>query len=282
MNPVLPLFNVSDEEYDAALLACHERILYPVVRVRSDRAGGSGTVIYSQPDPHCPEEYLSFILTCHHVIEDAIKLEKDWFDPVLKKRHDREVLAQVDVEVFNYAYRSSVDSGATYRADIVAYSAEHDLTVLKLDSPTRLPFVAALYPKGRERRVYAFEPVWSSGCSLGHDPICHPGAITYKEELIANKKLWMTCSAVIFGNSGGAIFHGRTLDLLGVPARVSVSQYGFGLDINVFMNWCVPIFRIYEFLDENCLEFIYDATKDYYACLEALKQKQEEALKDLK
>ena len=29
----------------------HEQILYPVVRVRSGNAGGSGVVIYSEEDP---------------------------------------------------------------------------------------------------------------------------------------------------------------------------------------------------------------------------------------
>ena len=29
----------------------HEQILYPVVRVRCEKAGGSGVVIYSEPDP---------------------------------------------------------------------------------------------------------------------------------------------------------------------------------------------------------------------------------------
>ena len=29
----------------------HEKILYPVTRVRAEKAGGSGVLVYSQPDP---------------------------------------------------------------------------------------------------------------------------------------------------------------------------------------------------------------------------------------
>ena len=29
----------------------HEKILYPVTRVRAEKAGGSGVLVYSQPNP---------------------------------------------------------------------------------------------------------------------------------------------------------------------------------------------------------------------------------------
>ena len=29
----------------------HEKVLYPVVRVRAGQAGGSGVLVYSEPDP---------------------------------------------------------------------------------------------------------------------------------------------------------------------------------------------------------------------------------------
>ena len=45
----------------------HERILYPVVRVRTGSAGGSGTVIMSQADPENEGEFQTFVLTNHHV-----------------------------------------------------------------------------------------------------------------------------------------------------------------------------------------------------------------------
>lgn len=257
--------------------AHHKAILYPIVRVRTAKAGGSGTVIYSKPHPEQPDEHETYILTCHHVVSEAIKIEKDWFDPVLKKKRAREVTAPVQVEVFRYARLSYVDSGATHRASIVAYDADHDLALLKLDSPFPVEHVAEFYPKGKEQEIKLFEPVWAAGCSLGHDPLCNQGFITYKPELIDGKEYWMSNAAVIFGNSGGAIFLERTLQLIGVPARVSVMQMGFGLDVNTWMNWFVPINRIYNFLDDNMLYFLYDNNYTSVECFKMLEEKREQA-----
>lgn len=255
----------------------HEAILYPVVRVRAGKSGGSGTIIYSRPHPEHEDEYESYVLTCWHVISDLITIEEDYFDPVLKKKREKETLSQAQVEVFSYAWVSHVDSGATYRADIVAYDKEHDLAVLKLDSPTEMPYVAELYPKGRERELKIFDPVWASGCSLGHDPLVNAGHLTYLEELIENKKYMMTSSSVIFGNSGGAIFLARTGQLIGVPARVTVTQMGFSIDVHEYMNFMVPIQRIYEFIDDQMLEFLYDDDMTSVECFERREKKQKES-----
>ena len=33
----------------------HEKILYPVTRVRASDSGGSGVLVYSEPDPDNPD-----------------------------------------------------------------------------------------------------------------------------------------------------------------------------------------------------------------------------------
>ena len=62
----------------------HEKILYPVTRVRAGSAGGSGVVVYSEPDPKKPDEYINIAITCQHVVDGAIKM-RDEFDSVLKR-----------------------------------------------------------------------------------------------------------------------------------------------------------------------------------------------------
>ena len=62
----------------------HKKILYPVTRVRAGSAGGSGVIVYSEPDPKNPEEYINIALTCQHVVDGAIKM-RDEFDSVLKR-----------------------------------------------------------------------------------------------------------------------------------------------------------------------------------------------------
>ena len=63
----------------------HDKVLYPVVRVRSGIAGGSGVLIYSEPDPKDTSRYINIALTCQHVVDAAIKIREE-FDPVLKQQ----------------------------------------------------------------------------------------------------------------------------------------------------------------------------------------------------
>ena len=99
----------------------HERILYPVVRIRAADAGGSGTVVLSQPDPEAEGEYQTFVMTNWHVVEKAIMVKDEW-DSVLKKKRKRDVLDTVQVELFDYVRLSHRNSANTFAAEIVASS----------------------------------------------------------------------------------------------------------------------------------------------------------------
>ena len=69
----------------------HEQMFYPTVRVRAQKAGGSGTVVYSKQHDG---EYHTYVITNHHVVSNCIHLEKKW-DPVIKRKVDKEVLDTV-------------------------------------------------------------------------------------------------------------------------------------------------------------------------------------------
>jgi len=256
----------------------HEKILYPCVRIRAKKAAGSGTIIYSGPIPENGDgDYETYILTNHHVIADLIDVKKQ-FDPLVKKKIDREFLAQAEVSVFEYVWQSHVDSAKTYRADIIAYDENHDLALLRLDSPLPADYTAALYRKGHERNIKLFEPVWCAGCSLAHDPICNAGVITYLEERIDNKLYWMSNANSIFGNSGGAMYLAESGEFIGVPSRVTGLQLGFGVDIITWMGFFIPAPRIYEFFDEQLLYFLYDSEYTSKQCFEMREKKKKEAL----
>ena len=62
----------------------HEQMFYPTVRVRTKKAGGSGTVVYSE---NYKDEVYTYVITNHHVIADSVHIEKKW-DPVLKRKVD--------------------------------------------------------------------------------------------------------------------------------------------------------------------------------------------------
>ena len=255
----------------------HERVLYPVVRVRTDKAGGSGTVIYSEPDPDKSGEYLTFVLTCHHVIADAIQTKKDW-DGLLKKKIEKEFLEQVGVEIFDYVYLSKVNSSNSYKADIVAYDAYHDIAILKLESPKRVNYIARLIPRQGIDSVKCFTPTWTSGCSLLHDPFGNPGNVTYLSEMIENRLYWMGNGHSIFGNSGGAVFLAETGEQIGITARISAIEMGFGVDIMTWMGFFVAPQRIYQFFDEQELKFLYDPTDTFVKAIKRREKKAKEAL----
>lgn len=259
----------------------HEKILYPVVRVRTNKAGGSGTIIYSAPNPNKPDECQSFIITCAHVVDDAITTKKEW-DSLLKKKIEKEFKEKVQVEIFDYVYLSKVNSSNSYRADIVAYDKVYDIAILKLDSPKICPFGATLIPKGKIADIKLFTPAYAAGCSLLHDPFCNAGEITYLSEIIDNKEYIMTNCSSIFGNSGGAIFLAETGEQIGITARITVNQMGFGVDVITWMGFAVSPKEIYNFIDEQELKFLYDPKDTYEAAMKRREKKQREALMMMK
>lgn len=257
----------------------HEKIVYPVVRVRTEKAGGSGTVIYSEPDPKNPEEYQTFVLTCHHVVADAIEWKKE-IDTVTKLKVNKEFKKQVSVEVFDYVKLSTVNSSNSYKADIIAYDEHHDMAILKLESPKKIEFVANLVPRKEVEKIKVFHPTWTCGCSLGHDPFPNPGNVTSLKEMIENKMYWMGNGHSIFGNSGGAVFSAETGQQIGVTARITGLNLGFGVDIMTWMGFFVAPQRIYEFFDEQELKFLYSSKDTFEKAMKRRKDK-EEAMKKM-
>jgi S1-C subfamily serine protease len=255
-------------------------VLYPIVRVRTEKAGGSGTILYSKLLPDHNSEYETYVLTNHHVIADCIKVNKKW-DSVAKRNMDKEFLTPCTVEIFSYVYMSRRDSGQTFEAKIVAYDENHDLALLRLDSPTPAKHVANIYPRDRENEIKLFSDVWCSGCSLGHEPLVNKGQITSLRETIDNKLYWMGNAHSIFGNSGGAIFLAKSGEFIGVPSRITAVQLGFGMDIITWMGFFVPIIRLYEFLDEQELKFIYDENVTSTECFKRREEKMEDAKRRL-
>lgn len=207
----------------------HEKVLYPTCRVRAEKAGGSGTVIYSKPDSKNKAEHLSFILTNHHVVEESIKIKEDW-DSVIKRNIRKEFTSPVTVEIFRYSYLSKVDSSDARRADIVAYDKTHDLALLKLDSPFKQDYVAEIIPANEIKDIRLFTPIWSVGASLLHDPFANPGYITYLNEVIENKKYFM--SNCLTGDTLVRLCDGTEATMEALSYKTE-PYYVYGLDSNL-------------------------------------------------
>jgi len=260
----------------------HEKFLYPAVRIFSNKAAGSGTVIWSKEDPENKEEFLTFVLTNHHVIADLITHKSDW-DSILKKKIEKEFKEQAKVEDFSYVWDSTVDSSNRYSADIVAYDVSHDLAILKVDSPRLFQCVAPLIPKDKIKSLRLYMDIAVTGCTMAHEPFTTFGQLTFLKEIIEQKRYVMYNAGSYFGNSGGALFLRESGELIGVPSRLTGIQLGFGIDMVTHMGFASHPSRIYEFLMEQELCFLAgEADDDYYKAMKRREDKKKEALLELR
>ena len=258
----------------------HEQMFYPTVRVRTKRAGGSGTVVYSQKNEKDGEIY-TYVITNQHVIADSVHLEKKW-DPVLKRKVDKEILDTVNVEFFRFNNYSHTIGSFAVEADIVAYSevdGGQDWALLRVrDKENTADYVANLFPLNDIENVHIFDETYAVGASLGHPPVASNGMITYMDDEIEHFKYWMSSAPTIFGNSGGAVYrwsgNRKKYEYIGIPSRISIQPMGFSADAITHMGYFIPIDRVYKLLEDNDFQFIYDSNYSIEDCKKARNKKQ--------
>ena len=256
----------------------HEEMFYPTVRVRTKKAGGSGTVVYSE---EYKDEVYTYIITNQHVIDDSVHIEKRW-DPVLKRKVDKEILDTVYVEYFKYNNYSHTVGSFAVEADIVAYSevdGGQDWALLRMrDTENKADWVANMFPLEDIENVHIFDDCYAVGASLGHPPVASNGMITYMDDEIDHYKYWMSSAPTIFGNSGGAVYrwssNRKKYEYIGIPSRISIQPMGFSADAITHMGYFIPIDRVYQLLEDNDYQFIYDSSISIDECKKARKAKQ--------
>ena len=182
------------------------------------------------------------------------------------------------VEIFDYD-GSKISSANSSQAEIIAYDKGHDLAAIKLRNSRPQEYVATIYPKDGIDDLQLFDDVWTSGCSLLHDPFASKGELTYLREMIDQKSYIMYNAPSIFGNSGGGVFHGNGT-LLGLCSRITNIQLGFGIDVMTWMGFGTHPSRLYEFFEHHELQFIYDGS-DYYDAQSRRKERQRKSLRHL-
>ncbi|MBC8428170.1 MAG: trypsin-like peptidase domain-containing protein [Candidatus Pelagibacter sp.] len=262
----------------------HEQMFYPTVRVRTKKAGGSGTVVYSES---YKDEVYTYIITNQHVIDDSVHVEKRW-DPVLKRKVDKEILDTVYVEYFKYNNYSHTVGSFAVEADIVAYSevdGGQDWALLRVrDKENKADWVANMFPLNDIENVHIFDDCYAVGASLGHPPVASNGMITYMDDEIDHYKYWMSSAPTIFGNSGGAVYrwsgNRKQYEYIGIPSRISIQPMGFSADAITHMGYFIPIDRVYQLLEDNDYNFIYDSSISIEDCEKARKEKQEPEKED--
>jgi len=262
----------------------HKEILWPTVRIAAKNAWGSGTLIYSKPDGQ--GKYHSYVLTCHHVIEDNI-IVKSKFDQKVGFDIKKETRIPVEVQFFHYENLSICrGSAGSCKADIVCYDEDADIALLELQRTTEEGPVAYLLPKDKVSKVHIFDKVWACGAAMAHEPITTEGIINFMNEPMEwGIEYWMSNAQIIFGNSGGSVFRFSPtrdrFEFLGMPARIVVNITGFSPDAITHMGFFVPITKIFKLLDKHFYSFIYDGEKTYEECKELREKDKERQMKIL-
>ena len=77
------------------------------------------------------------------------------------------------------------------------------------------------------------------------------------------------------------MFHGKTGDLLGLTSRVTVTQLGFGVDVQSWMGFSTHPDRLYEFFEHQELQFLYDSNDDYYSAMQRRADRRRDALRSI-
>ena len=261
---------------DEEISQLHQEILYPSVRVRTKKAGGSGTIIDSRPDEK--GNFHSMVLTNHHVIKDLINVFYE-FDPRVGDEIMKEKRGIANVDIFQYDM-SKVIGALGIEATLEAYDADKDLALLKLRKKGKMDYVANMLPLEADKDIHLFDKVYAAGCSLGHPTLVNEGIVTSESDIIDDLPYYMMNCGIIFGNSGGGTFieHDGEYKLIGVPSRVAV--YGWGSAVPQ-MGYFIPPETVYGFFKEQNFQYLYDNAYDVEKCAELRKVKFEKQQKGL-
>lgn len=255
--------NTPDEVWDKTNIALHERALYPTIRVATSRARGSGTVIYCGDREEADEDgelgFSTYALTNHHVVADAIRVEK-LYDPTAGKYVTTDYRDHVQVEVFAYKNRSTITGRTTAEAEIMAYNEKRDLALLRLRTNQKFDYVADILPVENARDVHIFDKLFVVGCGMGQPPFPTSGMLTGKDVQIDHYPYWQTSAPSIFGNSGGAVFRAETIQFMGVPSRIRVNGTMFSADAITHIGYFCPPAEVHKFLRDQGYHFLVDDT----------------------
>lgn len=221
------------------------RMLRPTVQLNGDDTVGSGTIVFSGPNPKQDGAVETYVLTSFHVVRNILS-------DTPSAHHD-------GFEVTIY-----LPSGELLvRGDMVAHNPDIDAALVKLDTGRVLPFVANVLPREETGQVQVWDPVCAVGCPLGNDPVPSKGEVSSLRNELNGANYWMVNAPTYFGNSGGGIYRADTHQLIGVFSKIYT--HGQSRPVVVpHLGLCTPVDLIYAWLAESDL--------DHLLCSESVKR----------
>jgi S1-C subfamily serine protease len=239
-----------------------ENTLYASCRVRSKKALGSATIISSFDHG---DGFETYALTNHHVVEDCIKISKE-YDPVVGREVPKEFKAQVEVD-FPRFNGDRVVGFSTVLADIVTYDKHQDIALLKFRDAAEYPH-ANIIPEDKIKEIRFLQNIVVIGNPMGEKLVGTDGRICGMDIEIDNYDYWLGSAMTYFGNSGGGVFtqigNGAWV-YIGIPSRIRVAVLGWSVDIVQHLGYFIPPNRIWKWLHDTCYEYTaapYKYTKE--------------------
>jgi len=207
----------------------HEKCLYPTVKIENTKSYGGGSGVIVQSVKVSENEYFNVAITCAHVIE-------------------KEPDENFKVLTIEYENWSKFVKYISYSCKIYKIDAPRDLAVILFISDHKLP-VADF---GFNEKLFIGSKIFHFGCGLGEEPRLDRGEITS-----LRGKSYRTNMFLIFGDSGGPIFHDSKLigfaQSIYCYQRVSPIPISFIIPIQEIKSW--------NNATNNALEFIYKSEK---------------------
>ncbi|MBL8734513.1 MAG: trypsin-like peptidase domain-containing protein [Planctomycetes bacterium] len=209
-------------------------MLSPTVQLNGEDTVGSGTVVFSGPNPKNGDKVETYVLTSNHVVRnilaDTPKAQREGFDVTIYLP----------------------DGKLVVKGRAVASEPKIDAALIKLETDRVLPNVANVLPRDETGQIKVWDPVCAVGCPLGNDPVPSQGEISSLHNELNGSNYWMINAPTYFGNSGGGIYRANTRQLIGVFSKIYT--HGKGTPVVVpHMGLCTPMTLVYDWLDREKL-----------------------------
>lgn len=221
-----------------------EKVLYPIVMVKTYGSSGSGVVIWSGETPTPSKRHDTLIITNWHVVKN----ELGEVDGVKKP-------GRVVVNIPEYINGSEFIGTKERPGTVIGSSQEADLALILLDDHSTQFKTVDIAPL--HKRLDIGEEVLSVGAGLGNVPFITTGILNVQFRQFGPFKALMSTAPIINGNSGGGLFLKSTNQLIGINTFIGskVEPVNGGdtyqtVEIPMpHMAWAVPLEVLYAFLE---------------------------------
>jgi len=223
------------------------QIFNPTVYVGDRNGSGSGVLFYKKPLDTNPPTYQYFVLTNNHVVKDIPTRELVAVDGLRGRAFYRTFPNPVHVVIF----KNCGSQHYRHYGSVVAKSEELDLAVVMFQS-TDSSFSTMLFAPKENDSVNIFDEVYLSSCQLGDIPSVTVGILSSIVLVNNNVVQYKSDCGIAPGSSGGGLFKkfGNNYAVIGIAQGM-----GYGSQLFSHIGYFIPIQKITDFLDTNCLEY---------------------------